>query len=803
MAVEVRRLVRGARPVVPLFAAHVLQKARQLGVIIRDRHPGRGERVQDREVELGYRPVPPPPPARVRGQAQLPGYLRKLVVAAGVAEVTGTDLSAHVPAVERRGRVPHAADVQVHVADHRHGVPAQAEVSEPGEIRMPDHHLEHRVGGQLVQRGEAAAFLHDQRENVEAARRPAAGPAEMTGKAGDIHVRRVPDDGAVRGLMARVPHQLGVDDARAGQVRPVRREHGDHGADLAPVRRLTQVSGALGRDGRRRGDLAAVAHLQAVPVRAADAPGAVPPRGTGTEGQLLRGMPVGPGLVDLAVDTPEPLEGRARVTLGVEQRDDLPGARVQVGLAAARQGPRRGTVLVQRHRDLARKQSTSRFLVPHVMAPSGARWTGFLAETTEPGCAEYPDAYIADSLTPALQPRSMGQRGVAPGPDTRPRALRSAAPERRVGGVQAYPGGFGFRHAEPFEDVKCLPENDPGGVRSLRAERRFRYSLEELGLFVWVADLARQPQSGAVMLPRLVVPARPAVHVGYPAQRHHLLGQVPDLRGDQPGPLVVNQRLVIASRALENAADVNENVGFIGKIPDAAVYGQRPPVGGKGLFAIALVMVNAANALIQDRLTLGGAYLIEYFQGLLVVLERVPMLAGVQVHLSQVVEALSLATPFTDLAVQGKRVKHVLHCVREAPEVPAGDPGMAQRFGHAVPVPGLVVQGLRFLKIGEGLTGTSRPLVRQTHLVQGFGLAAAVAQRPVDRHGIPGQPERGRVLADLLLHDTELERCPRDPGRVGDVATGLQGERVGLDRLVQVRPDFHEARAHWSDIGGQ
>ena len=113
---------------------------------------------------------------------------------------------------------------------------------------------------------------------------------------------------------------------------------------------------------------------------------------------------------------------------------------------------------------------------------------------------------------------------------------------------------------------------------------------------------------------------------------------------------------------------------------------------------------------------------------------------------------------------------------------------MAQRIGHAMLVPGLGVQSLRFLEIGEGLAGTGSALVRQAYLVQGFGLAAPVAERPVDHHGIPGQFKGGGVLAGLLLHDAELERRLSDPGRVGEVTAGLQGQRVGLDRLVPVAP---------------
>ena len=161
--------------------------------------------------------------------------------------------------------------------------------------------------------------------------RPAwpARPAEVAGQAGDVHVRRIPDDGAVGGLVARIADQLRVEDPRTWPARSVRREHGDHRPDPAAVRRLTQVHDRLGGDVRCPGDLAAVAHLQALPVQSPDTPRAVPPGDARAELQLSRSVPVGAGRLDLAVDVPEPLVGRARVILAVEQRDEPLGAHEQ------------------------------------------------------------------------------------------------------------------------------------------------------------------------------------------------------------------------------------------------------------------------------------------------------------------------------------------------------------------------------------------------------------------------------------------------------------------------------------------
>ena len=61
---------------------------------------------------------------------------------------------------------------------------------------------------------------------------------------------------------------------------------------------------------------------------------------------------------------------------------------------------------------------------------------------------------------------------------------------------------------------------------------------------------------------------------------------------------------------------------------------------------------------------------------------------------------------------------------------------MTQRIGHAALVSGVVVQNPGFLEIGEGLTRTSGALVGHADLVEGFGLAPPVGQRPVDFRGV-------------------------------------------------------------------
>src|ERR1022692_339140 len=111
------------------------------------------------------------------------------------------------------------------------------------------------------------------------------------------------------------------------------------------------------------------------------------------------------------------------------------------------------------------------------------------------------------------------------------------------------------------------------------------------------------------MIRRLAVPARSAMYVRYPAKCGHLLGQVSDLLGDQPCLLVVNQRLVIAFRALIDCANIAKYVGFIREIADVTIYHKRPLASGKPLLIAALVTVDAADIVIQDCLVLRAAYL--------------------------------------------------------------------------------------------------------------------------------------------------------------------------------------------------
>src|SRR6266699_3446640 len=115
----------------------------------------------------------------------------------------------------------------------------------------------------------------------------------------------------------------------------------------------------------------------------------------------------------------------------------------------------------------------------------------------------------------------------------------------------------------------------------------------------------------------------------------------------------------------------------------------------------------------QDGLILGAAYFAEYSQGLQVAFERVPVEAGVQLHLAEVVESLRLAPPVTDVAVQRQRLPEPRHRVRVVAQMPAGDRGVTQRVGLAVLVRGVTVQRPGLAEVRQRLPGPRRALVHQ------------------------------------------------------------------------------------------
>ncbi len=268
-------------------------------------HPGLLEGVQHRHVQLDQRPVPPQRPLRRAVQAQPVRDHRQQVVAVGVGEVPRADLHPHVPAVERRRRIAHPADLQRHVADSRHRVPAQAELREPRVVRVPQRHLHDAALRQLVPlRPRVRTLPHHQRQYLEGVVGPL--PAQLAGERGRLRTARIADPVPLRGAVPRVAHQLVVDDPGPGTARPVRCEDRDHRPDPAVVPREAQMLEAGPGDPVGRGDVPQVAHHEAAPVEPADAAGRVAPRDTGAERQLLRGVRVRARPVDLGEHLADP-----------------------------------------------------------------------------------------------------------------------------------------------------------------------------------------------------------------------------------------------------------------------------------------------------------------------------------------------------------------------------------------------------------------------------------------------------------------------------------------------------------------
>ena len=109
------------------------------------------------------------------------------------------------------------------------------------------------------------------------------------------------------------------------------------------------------------------------------------------------------------------------------------------------------------------------------------------------------------------------------------------------------------------------------------------------------------------------------------------------------------------------------------------------------------------------------------------------MIAEIELHPAQVVQDLRLAAFVPDGLVERKRLTELVHRFGVSPELPGGKPGVAERIGHAVEIPGSAVKDSRFLRVGQGLTGASRPVMGCAHLVQRLRLAPLVGQRPVER----------------------------------------------------------------------
>ncbi len=173
-------------------------------------------------------------------------------------------------------------------------------------------HLQQHVAREVADHRAVRRGLDHQRQHVEPAGRGRRRPAQRADGRRETDVARIADDGgrAGRSGVTRVADELLVPDPGAGAAGRVRREHADQGTDAATVGRGPQVLGALGRDIGRAMHVPQVADLQAAPVQAADAAGAVAPGHPGAEGELEGGVAVGAGGADLGPYLGEPRTDR-------------------------------------------------------------------------------------------------------------------------------------------------------------------------------------------------------------------------------------------------------------------------------------------------------------------------------------------------------------------------------------------------------------------------------------------------------------------------------------------------------------
>src|SRR5580700_6666799 len=117
------------------------------------------------------------------------------------------------------------------------------------------------------------------------------------------------------------------------------------------------------------------------------------------------------------------------------------------------------------------------------------------------------------------------------------------------------------------------------------------------------------------------------------------------------------------------------------QIADVAVYCRGPAAGGQRLFVAAFMPVHRTHGLVEDGLVLPSAYLLEDLQRLRVDGKSVVIAAVKQVHLSEIIEHLRFPAAVADPPVPLERMVQLLTCLAVAPEVPAGDSGMAQGVG--------------------------------------------------------------------------------------------------------------------------
>jgi len=133
------------------------------------------------------------------------------------------------------------------------------------------------------------------------------------------------------------------------------------------------------------------------------------------------------------------------------------------------------------------------------------------------------------------------------------------------------------------------------------------------------------------------------------------------------------QRLLVAILILVDASHGREHVSLVGQVAELPVDGAGLLVRGKSLFVAAVVVIDAADIVMEDRQILSAVYLGEDPQRRVEAAERFFVAAGVQVHSSQIAQGLRLAPRVARQVTETKRVPQVSDRLGVASQVPAGD----------------------------------------------------------------------------------------------------------------------------------
>ena len=315
---------------VPVGGAFVLLEPLELVghlVVVDDLYAGLLEGVQHGTVQHQERLVLPKRAAPVGVQPQPFGDRRKEVIAVLVGEVSGSDLRRDVPAAERRRGVVDPADLESHVRDNRHVVPAQVQLLEPLVLGVAQSDLADRRLGDLEQLGFLIADPDDVRQDVEppAVALPTPRPTVL----GEPDLVRVADD-AVVGPVAGVAQQLVVPDPDLPFAVDHRLEHREQRDDVAVVSGPREMSTAGFVDLPRGLTVAGVGDFEPLPEQSADTAVAVPPGHLRAVFEFGGRVFVVAAALDLGFDFPQSIvDLRLAVEFGVTPLDERPGLREQ------------------------------------------------------------------------------------------------------------------------------------------------------------------------------------------------------------------------------------------------------------------------------------------------------------------------------------------------------------------------------------------------------------------------------------------------------------------------------------------